>query len=238
MEHFEKCLQVCLFNGVWHGWFGPHWLVLYGQNSLNIFQNIFFSVVNDNFWEDYPFKGVFTSGKSDSSYALVWAEGKKLYIVAIFSHFGSFSHHTVCSGPNQLNLTKTLSRDNIRFTCWLDVSLNVFPKLLFDQKERPRKFKIFKISTELNEAGMKTPWETSGLDHMYINKEARKGVTSCVWPDLWFYSTNGCCCFFGGGGLGLKLENTLGKKTHGLWGSQQGCRELSWVVRAMVRKPA
>ncbi len=136
MEHFEKCLQVCLFNGVWHGWFGPHWLVLYGQNSLNIFQNIFFSVVNDNFWKDYPFKGVFTSGKSDSSHASVRAEGKKLYIVAIFSHFGFFSHHTVCSGPNQLKLAKTLSRDNIRFTCWLDVSLNVFPKLLFDWSER------------------------------------------------------------------------------------------------------
>ncbi len=28
------------------------------------------------------------------------------------------------------------SRDNIRFTCWLDVSLNAFPKLLFDWSER------------------------------------------------------------------------------------------------------
>ncbi len=28
------------------------------------------------------------------------------------------------------------SRDNIRFTCWLDVSLNALPKLLFDWSER------------------------------------------------------------------------------------------------------
>ncbi len=28
------------------------------------------------------------------------------------------------------------SRDNICFTCWLDVSLNAFPKLLFDWSER------------------------------------------------------------------------------------------------------
>lgn len=43
-------------NGVWCGLFGPYWLVLYGQNSWSIFLNIFFSVVNDNFWVDYPFK--------------------------------------------------------------------------------------------------------------------------------------------------------------------------------------
>ncbi len=30
------------------------------------------------------------------------------------------------------------SRDNIRFTCWLDVSLNAFPELLFDWTERAR----------------------------------------------------------------------------------------------------
>ncbi len=28
------------------------------------------------------------------------------------------------------------SRDNIRFSCWLDASLNAFPKLLFDWSER------------------------------------------------------------------------------------------------------
>ncbi len=82
------------------------------------------------------FMGVFTPGKSDSSLALVWTKGKKLYIVPIFSRFGSFSHHTVCSGPNQLKRTKMQSRDNIRFTCWLDVSLNAFPKLLFDWSQR------------------------------------------------------------------------------------------------------
>ncbi len=68
-------------------------------------------------------KGVFTPGKSDSSLALVRTKGKKLYIVAIFSRFGSFSHHSVCYGPNQLKRTKMQSRDNIRFTCWLDVNL-------------------------------------------------------------------------------------------------------------------
>ncbi len=69
-------------------------------------------------------------------FAFPWTKGKQLYIVAIFSHFGSFSHHTVCSRPNQLKLTKMQLRDNIRFTCWLDVSLNAFPKLLFDWSER------------------------------------------------------------------------------------------------------
>ncbi len=39
------------------------------------------------------------------------------------------------------------SRDNIRFTCWLDVSLNAFPKLLFDWSERAR----MKIPTALPE---------------------------------------------------------------------------------------
>ncbi len=83
------------------------------------------------------FKGVFTQGKSHSSLALVRTKGKKWYIVAIFCHFGSFSHHTVCSGPNQLKRIKMQSIDNIRFTCWLDVSLNAFPKLLsIGQKER------------------------------------------------------------------------------------------------------
>ncbi len=37
---------------------------------------------------------------------------------------------------NQLKRTKMQSRDNICFTCWLDVSLNAFPKLLFDWSER------------------------------------------------------------------------------------------------------
>ncbi len=32
--------------------------------------------------------------------------------------------------------TKMQSHDNIRFTCWLDVSLNALPKLLFDWSER------------------------------------------------------------------------------------------------------
>ncbi len=59
-----------------------------------------------------------------------------LKIVAIFCRFGSLSHHTVCSGPNQLKRTKMQSGDNIRFTYWLDVSLNAFPKLLFDWSER------------------------------------------------------------------------------------------------------
>ncbi len=51
-------------------------------------------------------KGVFTPGKSDSSHALVRTKGKKCNIVAIFSRFGAFSHHTVCSGPNQLKRPK------------------------------------------------------------------------------------------------------------------------------------
>ncbi len=83
------------------------------------------------------FKGVFTPGKSDSLLALVRTKRTKLYIVAIFSRFGSFTHHTVCSGPNQLKRTKMQSRDNIRFTCWLDVSLNCFS---IGQKERVGKF--------------------------------------------------------------------------------------------------
>ncbi len=33
----------------------------------------------------------------------------------MFSRFGSFSHHTVCSSPNQPQQTKMQSRDNIRF---------------------------------------------------------------------------------------------------------------------------
>ncbi len=77
-----------------------------------------------------------TPGKSNSSLAFVRTKGKKIYIVAIFSRFGSFSHHTVCSGPNQLKRTKMQSRDNIRFTCWLGVTLNAFPTLLFDWSER------------------------------------------------------------------------------------------------------
>ncbi len=79
--------------------------------------------------------GCIHTGKSDSSLALVRTKDKKVYIVAMFSHFGSFSHHTVCSGPNQLKRTKMQSRDNIRFTCWLDVSSNAFPKLLFNWSE-------------------------------------------------------------------------------------------------------
>ncbi len=51
-------------------------------------------------------KDVFTKGKSDSSLALFRTKGKKLYIVAIFSRFGSFSHHTVFSCPNQLKRPK------------------------------------------------------------------------------------------------------------------------------------
>ncbi len=61
----------------------------------------------------------------------VLRSGPKVYIVAILSRFGSFSHHPVCSGPNQLKRTKMQSRDNIRFTCWLDVSLNTFPQTAF-----------------------------------------------------------------------------------------------------------
>ncbi len=42
----------------------------------------------------------------------------------------------VCSGPKQLKRTKMQSRDNIRFTCWLDVSLNKFPNCFsIGQKE-------------------------------------------------------------------------------------------------------
>ncbi len=41
------------------------------------------------------------------------------------------------------------SCDNIRFTCWLDVSLNAFPKLLFDWSERARG-KIPTVLLELN----------------------------------------------------------------------------------------
>ncbi len=91
---------------------------------------------NHVLWSDEP-KGVFTLGKSNSSLALVRTIGKKLYIVAIFSRFGSFSHHIFCSGPNQLKRTKMQSRDNIRFTCWLDVSLNAFVNCFsIGQKER------------------------------------------------------------------------------------------------------
>ncbi len=75
-------------------------------------------------------------GKSDSSLALVRTKGKKLCIVVIFSRSGSFSHQTVCSGPNQMKRTKMQSRDNIRFTCWLDGSMKAFPKLIFDWSER------------------------------------------------------------------------------------------------------
>ncbi len=46
------------------------------------------------------------------------------------------SLHNSQSGPNQLKRTKMQSCDRIHFTCWLDVSLNAFPKLLFDWSER------------------------------------------------------------------------------------------------------
>lgn len=45
---------------------------------------------------------------------------------------------------------------------------------------------------------------------MYINKEARKGVTSCVRPDLWFYRTN--CLFFFLGGADIR-EHTRSENT-------------------------
>ncbi|MGL1751809.1 hypothetical protein ACSTG9_23595, partial [Vibrio parahaemolyticus] len=40
----------------------------------------------------------------------------QLYMVAFFSFFGSFSHHTDCFGPNQLERNKTQARDNIHIT--------------------------------------------------------------------------------------------------------------------------
>ncbi len=74
-------------------------------------------------------KGVFTPGKSDSSLALVRTKGKTLYIVAIFSRFGSFSHHTVCSGLNQLKRTKMQSCDKIRFTSQNPLARCVFERI-------------------------------------------------------------------------------------------------------------
>lgn len=53
-----------------------------------------------------------------SSVHLVRTKGKQLYIVAFFSFFGSFSHHTDCFGPNQLKRTKMQSHDNIHITHW------------------------------------------------------------------------------------------------------------------------
>ncbi len=108
--------------------------------------------------------------KSDSSLALVRTKGKKLYIVAIFSRFGSFSHHTVFSGPNQLKRTKMQSRDN--FTCWLDVSLNAFPKLLFDWSERV----CGKITTVLPEVN-KDRSKMQQTAHCYYRETTAQQVT-------------------------------------------------------------
>ncbi len=58
----------------------------------------------------------------------------KIHIVAIFSRFGSFSHHT------NLLFSETNLNAVIRFTCWLDVSLKAFPKRRFDWSERARFF--------------------------------------------------------------------------------------------------
>lgn len=50
----------------------------------------------------------------------------------VFSGFASFSQHTDCSDPDQLKQTKVQSCDNIHVTHWPDVSLNMFPNLLFN----------------------------------------------------------------------------------------------------------
>lgn len=64
---------------------------------------------------------------------------KYMYIYTFISTFSSFSHHTGCSGPNQLmSLVKQTkmqphkSQKNIDITRWPHASWNMFPKLLFD----------------------------------------------------------------------------------------------------------
>ncbi len=101
-----------------------------------------------------PLKGVFTPGNSDSSLALVQTKGKKIIHCSYFLPFWFLftPHCLLWSEPAET--TKMQSRENIRFICWLDVSLNVFPKLLFDWSERACR-KIPTVLLEVNKDGSK-----------------------------------------------------------------------------------